>query len=332
MIPFNHTSTFQLMLSGCRRVLQILIPRRSPSVFIAGCVMLLVHACAAMPTAAESTSRPNIVIIMADDMGFSDIGCYGGEIATPNLDRLAANGIRFTQFYNTAAMLSDASKLADGIVSASSRDRTHDGRSWARWLSRRIESKLRNDCRGPVHRRLPNHMAGKWHVTKNVRPRDDSEKHNWPLQRGFDRFYGTIHGAGSFYDPNSLTRDNTLISPYADPEYQPESYYYTDAISDHATRFVKEHHGTHGDRPFFMYVAYTAAHWPMHARERDIEKYRGKYDAGYQAIRDARYQRMLELGLIDAESTVNWPIPDVNERAEVCELGPTEHGGLRSDD
>src|SRR5690606_540807 len=83
------------------------------------------------------------------------------------------------------------------------------------------------------------YMAGKWHVTKNINPFQEAEKHNWPLQRGFDRFYGTIHGAGSFFDPNSLTRDNTLISPFADPEYRPEEYYYTDAISDHAVAFIR---------------------------------------------------------------------------------------------
>ena len=90
-------------------------------------------------------------------------------------------------------------------------------------------------------------------------------QHNWPFQRGFDRFYGTIHGGGSYYDPYTLTRDNTQISPYADPEYKPESFYYTDAISDHAVRFLAEHGRQHADKPFFLYVAFTAAHWPMHA-------------------------------------------------------------------
>jgi arylsulfatase len=155
-----------------------------------------------------------------------------------------------------------------------------------------------------------NYISGKWHVTKVTKPDAEDDKHNWPLQRGFDRFYGTIHGAGSFFDPNTLTRDNQYISPYADPEYQPERFYYTDAISDQAARFIREHNKQDGDRPFFMYVAYTAAHWPMHAWEEDIARYEGKYDAGYQAIRDARYERMIQLGLIDRQSTVNWPIPE----------------------
>jgi arylsulfatase A-like enzyme len=143
------------------------------------------------------------------------------------------------------------------------------------------------------------YMAGKWHVTKKVRPNGEADMHNWPRSRGFDRFYGTIHGAGSFFDPNSLVRDDRLISPHADSEYRPEIYYYTDAISDHAVRFVAEHARDHADRPFFLYMAYTAPHWPMHAKPADIARYRGKYDAGYDAVRAARIERLKSLGLID---------------------------------
>jgi arylsulfatase len=144
--------------------------------------------------------------------------------------------------------------------------------------------------------RYSTYLSGKWHVTPKVTP--GSSQHNWPKQRGFDRFYGTIHGAGSFFDPNSLTRGNTLISPYADKEYEPEVFYYTDAINDHATRFINEHKG---DDPFFLYVAHTAPHWPMHALPEDMEKYKGRYDEGWEVIRQARYQRQLEMGLIDTK-------------------------------
>jgi arylsulfatase len=123
---------------------------------------------------------------------------------------------------------------------------------------------------------------------------------NWPLQRGFDRYYGTIKGGGSFYDPTGLVRDNQVISAFADPEYQPEGeYYYTDAISDHAVRFIDDHAEEHGEKPFFMYVAYTAAHWPMHAKEAAIAKYKGRYDAGYEAVRAARLAKAKELGVVD---------------------------------
>ena len=119
------------------------------------------------------------------------------------------------------------------------------------------------------------YMSGKWHVTPHVKP--EGPKYNWPRQRGFDRFYGTIHGAGSFFDPNSLTRENTQVSPLTDKGYQTDEYYYTDAISDHAVRYIEEHKG---DQPFFLYVAYTAPHWPMHATEKEIAAYKGFYDKG----------------------------------------------------
>jgi arylsulfatase len=158
------------------------------------------------------------------------------------------------------------------------------------------------------------YAVGKWHVTKVTRPQSEADKFNWPLQRGFDRFYGTITGAGSFFDPSTLARDNTYLSAFDDPEYPSKDYYYTDAISDHAVRFVREHRS---DQPFFLYVAYTAAHWPMHARDKDIAKYRGRYAAGYAAIRQARYAKMLREGVISKDSTTLWPMPD--------ELGEKEY-------
>ena len=116
------------------------------------------------------------------------------------------------------------------------------------------------------------YQSGKWHVSKFVAP--EGPKHNWPRQRGFDRFFGTIHGAGSFYDPNSLTIDNTQIAPWND-------FYFTEAINDFACRFIQDHEANHEEEPFFMYVAHTAPHWPMHARPEDIAKYHGKYAKGW---------------------------------------------------
>ncbi len=258
----------------------------------------------------HAAEKPNMIYILSDDMGFSDIGCYGSEIDTPNLDQLAEDGLRYTQFYNTARCCPTRASLLTGLyphqagIGHMMEDRGHEG--YRGDLNRKSVT-IPEVLKSAGYR---SYLSGKWHVTPKTNPSTEEEKYNWPLQRGFDRFYGTIHGAGSFFDPNSLTRDNTLISPYADPEYQPEAFYYTDAISDHAVRFIREHHLEHGEQPFFLYVSYTAAHWPMHAKEDDIAKYKGKYDAGYDAIRNQRYQRMLELGLIDEESTVNWPIPD----------------------
>ncbi|MCA9201258.1 MAG: sulfatase-like hydrolase/transferase, partial [Planctomycetales bacterium] len=268
---------------------------------------------------AFAADRPNIIYIMADDMGYSDIGCYGSEIDTPHLNQLAANGLRFTQFYNTARCCPTRASLLTGLyphqagVGHMMNDRGHDG----------YRGELNRNC-VTIPEVLQTagyrtYMVGKWHVTKKVRPLGEQDKANWPLQRGFQRFYGTIHGAGSFFDPNTLTRDNQFISPFADSQYSPDLFYYTDAISHHAVRYINEHQESHSNEPFFLYVAYTAAHWPMHAKERDIAKYKGKYNAGYQAIRDARYQRMLQLGVIDQQSTVNWSIPDDWKETEFFE-------------
>jgi arylsulfatase A-like enzyme len=250
--------------------------------------------------AATAAPRPNIIVILADDIGYTDLGCYGGEIETPNLDALARGGLRFTQFYNTARCCPTRAALLTGLyphqagIGHMMDDRSLDG--YRGDLNRRCLT----IAEALNHAGYRSYVSGKWHVTKKVNPAGEAENHNWPLQRGFDRFYGTIHGAGSFFDPNSLTRDNTLISPYADPEYQPREYYYTDAISHHAARFIREHTRDHRDQPFFLYVAYTAPHWPMHGKEADIAKYKGRYEAGYDAIRTARLARARQLGVIDA--------------------------------
>ncbi len=138
--------------------------------------------------------------------------------------------------------------------------------------------------------------------------------------RGFDKYYGTLTGAGSFYDPTRLARDNQLITPANDKVYQPKQFYYTDALSDQAVSFLQEHARDHQDKPFFMYVAYTAAHWPMHALPEDIAKYKGKYDGGYQPIREARYRRMQELGIVDprwalSEQAEKWEDVPADQRA-----------------
>ena len=249
--------------------------------------------------------RPNIIIIMSDDMGYSDIGCYGSEISTPTLDALAAGGLRFTRFYNTARCCPTRASLLTGLyphqagVGHMMADRGQDG----------YRGDLNRNCVTIAEvlkaAGYSTYACGKWHVTKNTRAEGPQDKYNWPLQRGFERFYGTIHGACSFWDPSTLVRDNTLITPPSDREYQPEEpYYYTDAISDNAARFIRRHDRSN---PFFMYVAYTAAHWPMHARPRDIAKYKGKYDAGYGPVRKARFEKMKELGVIKPEAELSPP-------------------------
>ncbi len=263
--------------------------------------------------AENKYSRPNIILIMSDDMGFSDIGCYGGEIQTPHLDALAAKGIRFSQFYNAARCCPTRAALLSGLyqhqagIGLMTGDKKLPGYrgEFGRNVITIAEAMSTSGYR--------NYMSGKWHVTRHVGP--NGPKDNWPLQRGFDRFYGTIIGAGSFFDPATLCRGNTYITPVNDPEYKPKTYYYTDAISDNAVNFLKEHSKKTADKPFFLYASYTAAHWPMHALPEDMAKYKGKYDEGFEPIRKQRLKRLKEIGLVAKDIKMS-PATDDWERTK----------------
>lgn len=260
-------------------------------------ILVLACACSLSSQAATKSKRPNIVIILSDDMGFSDIGCYGSEISTPNLDRLAASGLRFTQFYNTARCCPTRASLLTGLyphqagVGHMTEDKGKEG----------YQGELNRKCLTIAEVLRPagynTFAVGKWHVARNVKA--DGPKYDWPLQRGFDHCYSTIQGGGSYFDPPTLTKDNVQVSPLADPDYKPDPFYYTDAITEHAVRFISDHERENADRPFFMYVAYTAAHWPLHAKDQDIAKYKGRYDAGYEPIRKARFEKAKQLGVIN---------------------------------
>jgi arylsulfatase A-like enzyme len=243
--------------------------------------------------------KPNIVLILNDDMGYSDIGCYGGEIDTPNLDRLARNGLRFSQFYNTARCSPSRASLLTGLhphqtgIGVLTYDFGPEGYSGD--LSERCVT-IPEALRAAGYK---TYMSGKWHIAKNlVQPTG-----SWPLQRGFDEFFGTIIGAGSFYDPNTLTRGNENIEHEAK---QDESFFYTDAISDQAADYIRRHHQAHPDRPFFTYVGYTAPHWPLHAHDSDIAKYKGRFDEGWDRLREERLARLVASGLLDP----SWRLTD----------------------
>lgn len=258
---------------------------------------------------------------MSDDMGFSDIGCYGSEIQTPNLDALAAGGLRFTQFYNTARCCPTRASLLTGLYP----HQAGIGHMMDDHGKPGYRGNLNAQCRTIAQVLKPagyrNYASGKWHVTRFIQP--NGNKENWPLQRGFDRFYGMISGGGSYYDPFTLCRDNQLISPFTDEEYKPETYYFTDAITDHAVKFIADHVRDHAAEPFFIYVTYTAAHWPMHALPEDIAKYKGKYDDGYEPIRKARFEKAASLGLIDKKQGLSpmvgdWDAVKNKEREIAC--------------
>jgi arylsulfatase A-like enzyme len=203
-------------------------------------ILTLLAFVAAGFTAFAAAPPPNILLILADDMGFSDLGCYGGEIQTPNLDALAAGGVRFTQFYNTARCCPTRASLLTGLhphqagIGHMMEDRGYEG----------YRGNLNNRCVTIAEALQPagyrSYAVGKWHVTPGTTAKALEDQHNWPLQRGFDRYYGTIHGAGSYWDPSALMRDNRQITAVNDPEYRPAEFYYTDAISEHA---VKIHPG-----------------------------------------------------------------------------------------
>ena len=236
--------------------------------------------------------KPNIVLILNDDMGYSDIGCYGGEVETPNLDRLAANGLRFSQFYNTARCSPSRASLLTGLHP----HQTGIGVLTYSFGPEGYAGNLNDQCvtipEALKTNGYRNYMSGKWHVAGSLTEPTAS----WPLQRGFDEFFGTIIGAGSFYDPNTLTRGNENIEHEAKRD---KDFFYTDAISDQAAAYIREHAAHHPDQPFFQYVAYTAPHWPLHAHEEDIAKYKGRFDAGWDALREERLQRLVDAGILD---------------------------------
>ncbi len=227
----------------------------------------------ATDTGAE---RPNIVVIISDDMGFSDLGCYGGEIETPNLDRLASQGLRFTRFYTNNMCVPTRASLLSGCYTTK-----------ALGPESSISENVVTAAEALGAAGYSTYMSGKWHLA------NDGKHESLPCQRGFDRFFGTTLGAGSFWTPATLMVDNEPAEHlYVDPEF-----YYTDAISSYALDFMRE--GLSKDEPFFLYVAYTAAHWPLHAFEEDIARYSGRYEAGWDALRAERHARMKELGTVD---------------------------------
>ncbi len=280
---------------------------------LAGSLPLLTAAGIAVAETNEDRppdDRPNIILILADDMGYSDLGSYGGEIRTPVLDALAYNGVRFTQFYNTSRCSPTRASLLTGVYPhqagmgwLAGQPRGYPG--YAAELSRDVVTlgNVLGDAGYGAY------MLGKWHLSSNTGK--EGPKDNWPLQRGFHRFYGTILGAGSFFDPASLTRGNTMISPFDDPEYEPEGdYYYTDALNDETVRFIREHRTEYPESPFFVYLAHPAPHWPMHAPEEDIARYEGVYDVGYDVIRRQRFESMIDMGIIDADLRMSETLGD----------------------
>lgn len=231
-------------------------------------------------------AAPNVVIIMADDMGYSDLGCFGGEIRTPNLDQLASGGLRFTNFYSENMCWVSRAAMLTGVY--------HKTSMVDKGLHPRCPT-MPEILRGNGYQ---TRMSGKWHLA-------GPQSKTYPVDRGFDEFYGILGGAASFFSPYSLSRNKTNVEDEAnnDPEY-----YFTDAISDEAVRMIET---ANNDKPLFLYVAYTAAHWPLHAQDEDIREYKGAFSDGWDVLRRERLARMKKLGIVPASMKLSPRHPKV---------------------
>ncbi len=241
----------------------------------------------------KTTKRPNILLVMVDDMGYSDLGCFGSEIDTPNVNNLANNGIRFTRFYNASRCCPTRASLMTGLYphEAGIGDMVgskYNMPSYQGYLNDESVT-IAEVMKSAGYTTL---MSGKWHVGEH--------KPHWPCDRGFDRYFGLISGAANYWDitkgkaPNVNRQMALNNDPWTPPK---EGFYMTDAITDHAVEFLNEN--ISDTKPFFMYLAFTAPHWPLHAWPQDIAKYKGKYMMGWDELRRIRYKRMVEMGIID---------------------------------
>lgn len=254
-----------------------------------------------------AAERPNIILIMVDDMGFADLGYHGSEIDTPNIDALAHGGVRFSQFYNSGRCCPTRATLMTGL---------HPHQTGIGWMTQPPNSD-RGKTQPPAYQGYLNRkcvtigevlrgagygtlMAGKWHLGYNDQSR-------WPLQRGFERYFGCVSGATRFFhpeDPRGMAFGNQKV---ANPKSTTdEAFYTTDAFTDYGMRFIHEHRREVKDKPFFLYLAYTAPHWPLQAFEDDVAKYRGRYRIGWDKLREQRLKRQREIGLIDPR----WDLSD----------------------
>jgi arylsulfatase A-like enzyme len=238
---------------------------------------------------------PNIVIVVVDDMGFSDLGCYGGEIDTPNIDGLADRGLRLANFHVTPMCAPTRACLLTGVNHhlAGVADVLFDDPGFPGYLG-----ELRPDVltlpevlRENGYRTL---MVGKWHLAKESHSSPGSPRRSWPLQRGFDEYYGVLGALTNLHHPHQLIEGNSVV---AVDEFPP-GYYLTDDLTDRAVRMIREHRAHDPTSPFFLYVAHLAVHAPLHAKPTDIAKYADLYERGWDRIREQRHDRLIDLGIL----------------------------------
>lgn len=280
-----------------------------------------------MPKRQEgNVPRPNIVLIVADDMGFSDIGCFGSEIPTPNLDRMAHNGLRLTQMYNGARCCPSRAALLTGVYAqqAGIGHMTETGTDALEGYRGRLSERVVTIAEVLKDAGYRTGMVGKWHVggraTVDVMGRPVVDNLIHPMDRGFDEFWGTLLGAGSYYTPTSLFDGRTPIGDWAGMPM--DDFYYTDSIGEHSAAMVQRFCAE--ERPFFAYVAHVAPHWPLHATEDDIENIGDIYGAGWQALRKSRHAKLVDLGMLSS----NWKI-SADERDEPSWSDMSDHAWER---
>ncbi|MCG8310901.1 MAG: arylsulfatase [Cytophagales bacterium] len=248
----------------------------------------------------DPAKKPNIILILVDDMGFSDPGFMGSGIETPNIDKLAREGLMFSRFYNTGRCCPTRASLLTGLYAHNT------GLGWmtvsnlgAPGYTGDMNDRCITIAQALKQADYSTYMTGKLHIMYDDYMKADGPKHNWPLQRGFDRYYGHLSGGGGYYNPETLTYNNERIEA-------PEEFYLTTAITDSTVSFLENHFKEKKDRPFFFYVAYYAPHRPLHALRKDISKYRGKFMDGWDEHRKRRYEKLVEIGFIDSA----WSLSD----------------------
>lgn len=263
-------------------------------------VSVLIFGCDGANQPDTGNKKPNIILIMADDMGFSDLGFMGSGIETPNIDKLSKEGLTFNHFYNTGRCCPTRASLLTGLYAHNT------GLGWMTVsnLGEPGYTGDMNDKSITIAQALKQadystYMTGKLHIMYDDYMQADGPKHNWPLQRGFDRYYGHLSGGGGYYNPATLTHDNERVEI-------PEDFYLTTAVTDSTISFLEDHFAEKKDQPFFFYVAYYAPHRPLHALQKDISKYRGKFMDGWDKQRKKRYERLKEIGFIDSD----WPLTE----------------------
>ncbi len=277
---------------------------------IVSLVLSLIGSIAALGAEHEPAKRPNVLLILADDLGFSDVGCYGGEIDTPNLNALAKGGLRFTDFHNTARCWPSRACILTGYYAQQVHRDALPGAGGGAAGKRPAWARLLPQLLQPLGYR--SYYSGKWHVD------------GAPLQNGFDRAFDYTDTDRHFLPP----RVTAQIDPSLQPGESDEGYYAATAEADQAIRQLREHADRHSDRPFFQYLAFTEPHWPLQAPQKDIDLYRDRYVMGWDVLREERFKRMTEMGILhcslskmDPDIIPSWNLAEENLREKI---GPGE--------